>query len=458
MTDVPAMTLRLTRITMPAQPTTNCLIKTLQGRRVLIVEDDPRVRSALSELLAASEGFCVVGVAATARDALDAGDWLDVALVDVLLPDLEDGLLGYPRAGRRWPSCGCAQRVGGRPGGVAGRRRHDLLREGQPSGRPSRRAAPVNPVAGGKLQARCARVWWVEWEVEGRTGGCGARRRTPRCRSRTIARRHRGRDGRPPLRVRQSGGVSHHGLLAGGAAGAAGLPRQLPGARAPGDARALRRAALRGDRPVDIDAPASGRHRARDHLVQHVLRNRRAAARRRDLPRCHRGPRSRTQRRRLRPDRCATGGARPAPERSLGPRRTRRLRYHEPSPVPSASPATRETFRPGLRPASRRRSETSPSPRGCASRTCPDGDVVMSGRVAVVPDAKTRWLTGPRPDIGATLQDLDWQVGVHVPSVLGRGGHRCPRRLPPVDRQRPDRGRARLLHRSRRPGGGGRHQ
>ena len=59
---------------------------------MLIVEDDPRVRSALSELLAASEGFCVGGVAATARDALDAGDWLDVALVDVLLPDLEDGL------------------------------------------------------------------------------------------------------------------------------------------------------------------------------------------------------------------------------------------------------------------------------------------------------------------------------------------------------------------------------
>jgi DNA-binding NarL/FixJ family response regulator len=59
---------------------------------VLIVENDPRVRSALSELLTASEGLCVVGIAATA-DALDAGDWLDVALVDVRLPDLEDGLL-----------------------------------------------------------------------------------------------------------------------------------------------------------------------------------------------------------------------------------------------------------------------------------------------------------------------------------------------------------------------------
>jgi DNA-binding NarL/FixJ family response regulator len=59
---------------------------------VRIVEDDPRVRSALSELLATSEGFCVSGVAATAREALDAGDWLDVALVDVLLANLADGL------------------------------------------------------------------------------------------------------------------------------------------------------------------------------------------------------------------------------------------------------------------------------------------------------------------------------------------------------------------------------
>jgi PAS domain S-box-containing protein len=49
----------------------------------------------------------------------------------------------------------------------------------------------------------------------------------------------------------------------------------------------------------------------------------------------------------------------------------------------------------------------------------PDGDVVLSGRTAVVPDARQRWLTGPRPDIGATLQELDWQAGVHVPLSWG---------------------------------------
>jgi PAS domain S-box-containing protein len=49
----------------------------------------------------------------------------------------------------------------------------------------------------------------------------------------------------------------------------------------------------------------------------------------------------------------------------------------------------------------------------------PDGDVVLSGRPAVVPDAKARWLSGPRPDVGATLQELDWQAGVHVPLSWG---------------------------------------
>lgn len=78
---------------MRAQPSHDTSSRPCKSRRVLIVEDDPRVRSALSELLTASGGLCVVGIATTARDALDAGDCLDVALVDVRLPDLEDGLL-----------------------------------------------------------------------------------------------------------------------------------------------------------------------------------------------------------------------------------------------------------------------------------------------------------------------------------------------------------------------------
>ena len=90
---MPAITVRLSGFTMPAQPSHDTSSRPCAGRRVLIVEDDPRVRSALSELLTASEGLCVVGVAATARDALDAGDCLDVALVDVRLPNLADGLL-----------------------------------------------------------------------------------------------------------------------------------------------------------------------------------------------------------------------------------------------------------------------------------------------------------------------------------------------------------------------------
>ncbi len=90
---MPEITVRLSGFTVPAQPSHDTSSRPCKGRRVLIVEDDPRVRSALSELLTASEGLCVVGIAATAGDALDAGDWLDVALVDVRLSDLEDGLL-----------------------------------------------------------------------------------------------------------------------------------------------------------------------------------------------------------------------------------------------------------------------------------------------------------------------------------------------------------------------------
>ncbi len=89
---MPAITVRLSGFTMPAQPSHDTSSRPCERRRVLIVEDDPRVRSALSGLLA-SEGLSVVGIAATARDALEVGDWLDVALVDVRLPDLEDGLL-----------------------------------------------------------------------------------------------------------------------------------------------------------------------------------------------------------------------------------------------------------------------------------------------------------------------------------------------------------------------------
>jgi PAS domain S-box-containing protein len=50
----------------------------------------------------------------------------------------------------------------------------------------------------------------------------------------------------------------------------------------------------------------------------------------------------------------------------------------------------------------------------------PDGDIVLGGRMAVIPDAKRRWLDNPRAAAtGHTLQSLDWQVGVHVPLSWG---------------------------------------
>jgi PAS domain S-box-containing protein len=50
----------------------------------------------------------------------------------------------------------------------------------------------------------------------------------------------------------------------------------------------------------------------------------------------------------------------------------------------------------------------------------PDGDIVLGGRMAVIPDAKRRWMESPRAaPTGRTLQQLDWQMGVHVPLSWG---------------------------------------
>ena len=62
--------------------------------RVLVVDDDPRVRTALRTFLCASPGFDVVGVAGTTASAVDMAreQRPDVALVDLLLPEARDGL------------------------------------------------------------------------------------------------------------------------------------------------------------------------------------------------------------------------------------------------------------------------------------------------------------------------------------------------------------------------------
>jgi PAS domain S-box-containing protein len=50
----------------------------------------------------------------------------------------------------------------------------------------------------------------------------------------------------------------------------------------------------------------------------------------------------------------------------------------------------------------------------------PDGDIVLGGRMAVIPDAKRRWMDSPRAAAtGRTLQPLDWQLSVHVPLSWG---------------------------------------
>ena len=63
-------------------------------RRVLVVDDDGRVRHALRALIASCQGLSLAGEASSAPDALQADEELvpDVVLLDLLLPSAQEGL------------------------------------------------------------------------------------------------------------------------------------------------------------------------------------------------------------------------------------------------------------------------------------------------------------------------------------------------------------------------------
>ena len=62
--------------------------------RVLVVDDDPRVRAGLAGALGATPGLALVAVTGSPRRAVAvaAAGEADVALVDALLPTLADGV------------------------------------------------------------------------------------------------------------------------------------------------------------------------------------------------------------------------------------------------------------------------------------------------------------------------------------------------------------------------------
>ena len=65
-----------------------------ETRRVLVVDDDARVRHALRVLIASAHGLSVAGEASSAPDALGADEELvpDVVILDLQLPSAEKGL------------------------------------------------------------------------------------------------------------------------------------------------------------------------------------------------------------------------------------------------------------------------------------------------------------------------------------------------------------------------------
>jgi DNA-binding NarL/FixJ family response regulator len=63
-------------------------------RRVLVVDDDARVRHALRALISSSSGLALAGEASSAGEALEADAQLapDVVVLDLLLPSEQEGL------------------------------------------------------------------------------------------------------------------------------------------------------------------------------------------------------------------------------------------------------------------------------------------------------------------------------------------------------------------------------
>jgi DNA-binding NarL/FixJ family response regulator len=74
-----------------------------ETKRVLLVDDDARVRNALRALIRSSHGMSVAGEASSAADAILADEELepDVVVLDLLLPSAREGLDVLERLVRR---------------------------------------------------------------------------------------------------------------------------------------------------------------------------------------------------------------------------------------------------------------------------------------------------------------------------------------------------------------------
>lgn len=115
---------------------------TIPRRRALIIDDDPVTRAVAGEVLAAA-GWQVF----EAADGREALAWLadapaDLALVDVLMPNM-DGLEAIPEIRRRWPEL----RIIAMSGGGGRLEPSTLLKTSRVLGAHGALMKPLHPVA-----------------------------------------------------------------------------------------------------------------------------------------------------------------------------------------------------------------------------------------------------------------------------------------------------------------------
>ena len=147
--------------------------------RVLIVEDDSRVRAALTDLLAATNDFVVTAAVGTAADAhtVLATAPVDRILMDVHLPNSDDGITLIRALSRRYPVIALS---------IDGTNRTSALRAGAPRIWEGRQPEGILQAVAKELSRERMLLMFVN-RSGSRRSGSGARGRGKRLTHRLIS-------------------------------------------------------------------------------------------------------------------------------------------------------------------------------------------------------------------------------------------------------------------------------